>query len=347
MKNSISVVIPTYNRSGLVKRAVESVLSAISLGDEVIVIDDGSTDDTTEVLRPYGDKIRYVRTENSGLNSARDLGVQLSRCPLVAFLDSDDEWLTDKLYIQRAVMGAFPDAVFCFSDLLSRHHDGKISHNVLAIWSSYPWVGYGDKKRNLNEILGPGTSFSSIAHTPEGQEDFSVHMGDIYPILMEVYYVWACTIIVRKAAAGASFRFARDQHQICEDWECFARLAKAGPAVYINCELAVQNVHTGPRLTDVEDIVQATERIKLLNRVWGADETFMRAHSLRFQSVLKAQHLRRAKYLIKEGRMREAREDLRIAGGPMLYRLLAGLPSSFVNEIFSMRRKLLNVMRNR
>ena len=340
MENSISVIIPTYNRSGLVKRAVESVLTAISPGDEIIVIDDGSTDDTAEVLRLYEGKIRYVKTENAGLNSARDLGVHLAKCPLVAFLDSDDEWLPDKLYIQRAVMDAFPDVVFCFGDLLSHHHDGKIFHNVLSIWGNDPWVGHGDSK-SLDEILGKGTAFSTIAGLPQGRTDFNVHIGDIYAGLMEVYYVWACALVVRKAAAGSTFRFARNRHQICEDWECFAHLAKAGSAAYLDCELAVQNVHTGPRLTDVEDIIQATERISLLNRVWGADKSFLKDHSLLFQGVLKAQYLRRAKYMIREGRMREAKEDLNlIGGGPWPYRLLTGLPSSVATTLLNIRRRL-------
>ena len=158
---------------------------------------------------------------------------------------------------------------------------------------------------------------------------------------MEVYYVWASSILIRKEAAGDSLRFARGQHQICEDWECFARLAKAGPAAYLDCELSIQHVHHGPRLTDVKDLVQATERIKLLHRVWGADESFLGKHAARFQAVLQAQHLRRARSLIKEGRIREAKEDLKaIGGGPWYYRFLTILPSPLIRSVIGLRRKL-------
>lgn len=340
MENKISVVIPTYNRSGLVTKAIESAFAAIAPGDEILVIDDGSTDATADALRPFYDRIRYIRTENSGPGAARNLGIRLASRPLVTFLDSDDEWVADKLYLQRAVMDAYPDVVFCFSDLTSRHHDGTVFTNVLALWRNDASVGYGDARGSPDEVLGPGVRFSSIATLPEGRPDFEVHIGDIYATLMEVYCVWTCSIMVRKESAGASFRFPEDTN-LFEEWECFAKLAKRGRAAYLDCELAVQNVHRGARLTDVDVLQQATARIKLLHRIWGADEPFVRIHSSRFQSVLKAQHLRRARNLIKQGRMDEAKDDLRIAGGPWFYRLLTNLPSPLINTMLSMGRKLL------
>ena len=344
MEDSISVVITTYNRSRLVGRAIESALSAIGPGDEIIVIDDGSTDDTSEVLRPYYGKIRYIRIENAGPGAARNMGIDSARRPLIAFLDSDDEWLPDKLYLQRKVMQAFPKVVYCFSDLCSRHPDGKIIHKVMNIWKNDLSVGHWAARGDLGGILGQGTPFSSIATLPEGQPDFNVHVGDIYAALMEVYYVSTITIMVRKEAAGESFRFPVDTN-IYEEWECFGRLAKCGPAAYLDCETAVQNVHADPRLTDVGGIQQSTARIKLLHRLWGADESFMKAHSSRFQSVLKVHHLRRAKYLIKAGRTGEAKEDLKaIGGGPWSYRLLTSLPAPLINSLVGGRRILRGFM---
>jgi glycosyltransferase involved in cell wall biosynthesis len=347
VEDRVSVIIPTYNRSGLVGRAVESALAAIAPGDEVIVIDDGSTDDTAETLRPFRDKIRHIRTENAGAGAARNMGIKLANFPLVAFLDSDDEWLSDKLYLQRTVMNAFPHVVFCFSDLLSRHYDGKVFRNVLNIWRNDLSVGYRDSRGTVEEILGPGVLFSSIAALSEGREDFNIYTGNIYATLMEVYYVWTCSILVRKESAGNSFLFPEDVN-IYEEWECFARLAKAGLAAYLDCELAVQNVHHGSRLTDAGSVQQASSRINLLNRVWGADESFLRVNSARFQSILKAQHLRRARYLIKAGRMEEAKEDLMtIGGGPWSYRVLTSLPSSLIGTILDLRKKLIQFTASR
>lgn len=115
----ISVVIPTYNRATLVRRAVQSALAAMRPEDEVIVVDDGSTDDTATVLAAYGNRIRFLRVARGGPGAARNHGVQTARHPLIAFLDSDDEWMSDKLTLQRAVMQARGEVVFCCGGYLS------------------------------------------------------------------------------------------------------------------------------------------------------------------------------------------------------------------------------------
>ena len=342
LKNRVSAIIPTYNRSRLVVQAVKSALAALDSGDEVIVVDDGSTDKTAEALRLFRDKIKYIYIENSGLNVARDVGIHHSTCPLVAFLDSDDEWLPDKIYLQRKVMEAFPDVLFCYSDLRSHLPDGKIIHNVLDIWRNDQWVGFGETKQSLIEILGQGVPFSSIGVLPKDRREFNIYCGNIYSALMEVYYVWACTLMVRKDAAGKALRFARNRHQICEDWEAFARLAKEGTGAFLDCETAVQNVHTGSRLTDVDNIVQVSERIKLLHRVWGRDQNFLGKNSSQFRKVLTAQHLRRVRYLINQGKKWEAKEDLKkIGGGPWGYRMIANLPQPLIRTLLYVRRRFL------
>ncbi|MGQ0634359.1 MAG: glycosyltransferase [Planctomycetaceae bacterium] len=88
----VSVVIPTYNYGRFVRGAVESVLAQTFRDFEVIVVDDGSRDDTRERLAPLSDEIRYVYQENSGLSAARNRGIAEARGEFVALLDSDDEW---------------------------------------------------------------------------------------------------------------------------------------------------------------------------------------------------------------------------------------------------------------
>ena len=347
MKNSVSVIIPTYNRSALIARAVTSALAASIPGDEIIVIDDGSTDDTATALKPYYGKIEYFQTERRGPGAARNYGIGQATCPLVSFLDSDDEWFPDKLYLQRHVMDAFPDLIYCFSDLQARLPDGETVHNILNLWQHDQWVGSAYTRSGWNEILGPGVAFSSIAELGISRMDFNIHIGSLYANLMEVYYVWTSSIMVRKELAGASFKFAEDQH-ICEDWECFARLAKVGPVAFLNCETAVQHVHRDPRLTDVGNIEQASARIKLLQRVWGADESVLNAHSSRFDRILKEQYFRRAKYLIKAGRIKEAKEDLMVLdGGPWLYRMLTILPAPLLDGLIRLRSILLGLRKQK
>lgn len=103
----VSVVIPTYNRAGLVARAIRSALAQTFEDFEVVVVDDGSIDDTERVVEGFGDsRLRYIRRpENGGEAAARNTGVETARGTYIAFLDADDEWLPEKLHTQ---ISAFP-----------------------------------------------------------------------------------------------------------------------------------------------------------------------------------------------------------------------------------------------
>lgn len=115
----VSVVIPTYNSGHLVVEAVESVLRQTCRPDEVIVIDDGSTDDTPERLRPYLDRIQYVPQTNGGVAAARNAGLALATGDLIAFLDADDAWHPHKLERQLAVLSQQPQIDLLATELTS------------------------------------------------------------------------------------------------------------------------------------------------------------------------------------------------------------------------------------
>src|SRR4028119_1041930 len=104
----VSVIIPAYNGDRYIAQAVESVISQTYKNWEIIVVDDGSTDDTRRALQPYVEKIRYVYQENQGVAAARNRGIQEARGELIAFLDHDDFFLPDKLAAQVACFEAQP-----------------------------------------------------------------------------------------------------------------------------------------------------------------------------------------------------------------------------------------------
>ena len=101
---SVSAVIPTFNRSNQTVEAVESVLGQTVPPDEIIVVDDGSTDDTPEALLKFKDSIRVLKQKNSGVSSARNAGIRAASGEWLAFLDSDDLWLPDKLKAQARAL---------------------------------------------------------------------------------------------------------------------------------------------------------------------------------------------------------------------------------------------------
>lgn len=118
--NTVTVIVPTYNRARFVGAAIESILAQTRPADEVVVVDDGSTDDTQQALACFQDKITVVVQENQGVSAARNAGVRKASGDWVAFLDSDDEWNEDKLAHQFEGLSTFPDAVAhltnCYSE---------------------------------------------------------------------------------------------------------------------------------------------------------------------------------------------------------------------------------------
>ena len=93
----VSVIVPTFNRAKIVPKAIDSVIQQTYRDYEIIVIDDGSTDNTKTVLRKYDDKIVYRYKENGGISSARSSGIEIAKGNYIALLDSDDFWLKNKL----------------------------------------------------------------------------------------------------------------------------------------------------------------------------------------------------------------------------------------------------------
>jgi glycosyltransferase involved in cell wall biosynthesis len=112
---NISVIIPTYNRYGVLKRALESVFSQTYPPFEVIVVDDGSDDATSQIQDDFP-TIRYFYQKNSGVSSARNLGIEKSSCEWIAFLDSDDEWHKDKLHEQLNFHKQNPEILISYTD---------------------------------------------------------------------------------------------------------------------------------------------------------------------------------------------------------------------------------------
>jgi glycosyltransferase involved in cell wall biosynthesis len=104
----ITAVIPTYNYGRFVTQAVESALAQTYSPVEVIVVDDGSSDDTREQLAPYADRIRYIYQDNQSVAAARNTGIQAARGDLIAFLDADDLWHPHKLELQMRYLADHP-----------------------------------------------------------------------------------------------------------------------------------------------------------------------------------------------------------------------------------------------
>ncbi|HKA06178.1 MAG TPA: glycosyltransferase family A protein, partial [Gemmataceae bacterium] len=107
--SSVSVIIPAYRAEAFIARALDSVFGQTIQPSEVLVIDDGSPDDLSQAVRPFGDRVTLVRKPNGGAASARNLGLDRARGDFIAFLDADDTWVPHKLEHQLGLFAANPE----------------------------------------------------------------------------------------------------------------------------------------------------------------------------------------------------------------------------------------------
>lgn len=124
--SAITVILPTFNRGDLLTRSVESVLSQTYKNFELLIIDDGSSDHTDQVIKQWSDhRVRYIQLPyNHGQAAARNIGIAMTETRCVAFQDSDDTWVADKLEKQILTLKNNPDAAAVYGDLLRIHAEG-------------------------------------------------------------------------------------------------------------------------------------------------------------------------------------------------------------------------------
>jgi glycosyltransferase involved in cell wall biosynthesis len=328
----VSAIIPTHNRAPILARAVHSALRELEPWDELVIIDDGSSDGTESIIGSIGDsRIVYIRQTNRGAGAARNRGAAEAKGDLIAYLDSDDAWLPGKIQIQRRFMAARPDVLFCFTDFQRDYGSSRLRKSIHT-WHSDP--------RTWEQILGRPQMFSALAELPAGVADFRVYTGDIYHGEMRNNYVLTSCIMIRRREAGDATHFAEGVRTF-EDWECFGRLAQRGTAAYLDIETAVQYAHGGPRLTDADLVDCAEARLTVLRNVWGNDPEFLARAGDDYRELFREQQLMRVRGLLVNGRTPEARERIReLAAVPMAYRLLAALPGALAAGLLGARRTM-------
>lgn len=206
-KPLISAIIPTYNRSRTVCSAIDSVLNQTYSPIEVIVVDDGSTDDTSDRLCSYSTKIYVIHQSNAGASAARNTGVRASSGSIVAFLDSDDIWLPKKIEKQVAALQAAGTSVCCCVSNMALHfNDGRT-----------------------------GTSFQSAGLRPLHAEGAWLNVAEV---LATRFLMFNQAVAIRRNAFDIVGGFD-EKLKVLEDYDLALRLALHGPWVFVSEPLAV------------------------------------------------------------------------------------------------------------
>lgn len=209
----VSCVIASYNRPDYVRDAIQSALDQTYPNLEIIVVDDGSTDDTPRVLASYGSKIRVVRQENSGTAAARNAGIAISKGKYLAWLDSDDAWLPQKIADQVAVAERHPEI-------------GVVYTLCLAIDES------GNPPAPSEAVLVPT----------------EIIREDILRTLVVESDVMTPSCLVRRDVLDQAGWY--DPEFSAEDWELNLRLARKASFAYLDAPLTRVRIHGRRKTTD-------------------------------------------------------------------------------------------------
>jgi len=199
---SVSIILPTYNREHLLSRAIQSVLNQTYQDFELIIVDDGSTDDTEKVVKNFNcEIIKYIRHDkNKGLSAARNTGIRVAKGDYMAFQDSDDEWMPEKLEKQ-----------------------------IRAFETASPAVGivYTGRYRIINNKKDymPPTKW-----TPKD--------SDLFNNLLKANFVAPPTALVRRECFERTGMFD-EQFPAFEDWELFLRMSRYYQFKFIHEPLAI------------------------------------------------------------------------------------------------------------
>lgn len=186
----VSVVIPTYNCAPYLPSCLDSVFAQTWRDFEVIVVDDGSTDDTEAALRPWSEQIRTIRQRNSGVAAARNAGIRMASAPLIAFLDADDVWLPRKLELEVAALTADP--------------------GIGLVCSDFSIVGAN------------GTVVDSYFQERGGYES-----GKVFARLIRNCFIFTSTVILQRSLLDALGTFD-ESINYCDDYNMWLRAALRG-----------------------------------------------------------------------------------------------------------------------
>jgi glycosyltransferase involved in cell wall biosynthesis len=205
MGHEISVIIPTYNSAAYLPEAIESALNQTVAPLEVIVVDDGSTDQTAQILEHYSGRIVLIAQENRGLSAARNRGMEEARGDLIAFLDADDVWLSGKLEKQLS----------CLED----HPRAGLVHSAVIFWEARTGRKYW-------------------------WDDGKLATGSCYEVFFRRNVVVVSSVIVRKECLDRIGNFDEElRRRTCEDYDLWFRIARHYELAYVEEPLTLYRLH--------------------------------------------------------------------------------------------------------
>jgi len=224
----VSVAIPAYNAQATIAQTLDSLLAQTHRNLDIVVVDDGSTDGTWEVLQRYGDRVRAIRQTNAGIGAARNASVQAARGEFIALLDADDLCMPQRMAVQLRYLQTHPDILLCSSDFSAFDETGTLGASYCGVYYHRCNPAHGGvRARYPHEEL-----FSPV----EGESPVRVFWGQVDDELEQGNFIHPPTVMFRREALQRAGGFDPDIKIICE-WEWFVRVARAGPVAHLDVPL--------------------------------------------------------------------------------------------------------------
>ncbi len=241
----VSVVVPTYNRAHIVGRAIACALAQTYADIEIVVVDDGSTDDTRAVVEAHGPRVIYVRQPNAGVSAARNFGMRNARGEFIAFLDSDDTWHPWKVEAQIKALKRHPQAGMVWTDMTAADEaDSVIGARHLRVM----YAAYG--KVDIEQALPQVDTLEVVSESaPREFASAPVRMGDLFSAILLGNLVHTSTVLFRRSLLERTGGFDESFPRTGEDYEFYVRLCSAGPVILIDAPSTVYRVGAADQLT--------------------------------------------------------------------------------------------------
>jgi GT2 family glycosyltransferase len=239
----VSVIIPTFNRAYCVGQAIESVRAQTYRNTEILVLDDGSSDGTRDLIEQTfaGDpRVRYFFHENRGVTATRNRGIALCRGAFVALLDSDDIWSPWKIELQLACLQQHPEIGMVWTDMEAVGPDGEvISQSYLrTMYSAYQW--FPRKDQLFSQSFSLAEIAPALAPVVERQRFYT---GEIFSQMIMGNLVHTSTVLIRRERLEKVRGFNEELRVSGEDYDFHLRTCREGPVGFI--DLATIRYQTG------------------------------------------------------------------------------------------------------
>lgn len=295
----VSVIIPTYNRANLISQAIESVLQQTFSDFEIIVVDDGSTDDTEAAVKAYGDRVRYVWTPNGGTGHARNVGMQHARGMYFTFLDSDDLLYPYALELQTRLLERFPAVAMVCAEMTGFDDHGFVERYHLK---SYHISTYRDPSVTYDAIFESSMPLLDTCAVPEDvlREDPSVlerrvYYGNVFDSYLVGIVLFQNTAMLRREVVAAIGQ--RNEHIYCfEELDYLLRLSRNHDVLFADVPTYKLRYHDGQISTtarsDGKVVWLRKQRVllRVIKRHVLADQTYYQRHRKRLDRRLADLH---------------------------------------------------------